>query len=113
MGVKTGNKNDSWQPGPGMYDPIVDSIKGDTKSSRFGGGNRSNIAAARQGPGPGAYNTTNYRNTNANSYSIGGSKRQSAKDSGNPGPGQYHVPYYVADVPRYQMPNRPEEWRFV
>ena len=107
MGSKLGNKNDNWQPGPGMYQPQIESVKGDARASRFGGGARSEIATGKQGPGPGAYNM-NYRPTEANSYSIGGSKRQNAKDHGNPGPGQYHVPYYVADVPRYQMPNKPD-----
>ena len=112
MGSRTGLKDDNWQPGPGKYQPQIDSIKGDAKASRFGNGSRSNIASGKDGPGPGAYNI-NYRNTEANNYSIGSGVRKVDKDGGNPGPGSYHVPYYVADVPRYVMPNKEDQWRFV
>ena len=113
MGVKFNDKDDNWQPAPGTYQPDISSIKGDPKAGLFGAGQRSNIAAGKKGPGPGAYNTTNYRGTDPMSYSIGASKRANDKDKGVPGPGHYHVPYYVADVPRYQMPYKPDEWRFV
>ena len=113
MGVKLNDKDDHWQPAPGAYNVSIDAVKGDPKANRFGGGNRSNIASGKFGPGPGAYNAINFRPTESISYSIGDSKRTRTKNLEVPGPGQYHVPYYVADVPRYQMPNKPEEWRFV
>ena len=101
MGAKLLDKNDNWQPGPGKYDGTKDSVYGDPKASLFGRGDRSDIAKGKKGPGPGAYNTTGFRAQESHSYSIGTGQRQKGKDAGNPGPGQYHVPYYVADVPRY------------
>ena len=86
MGAKVSDNVDSWQPGPGKYQPDMSSIKGDPKSGKFGGGNRSNIAQGKHGPGPGAYNT-NYRNTDAIGYSIGEGQRSRTRDHGNPGPG--------------------------
>ena len=56
MGAKVSDNLDSWQPGPGRYQPDIQSVKGDPKSGKFGAGNRSNIAQGKFGPGPGAYN---------------------------------------------------------
>lgn len=101
MGAKINDKDNNWQPAPGTYQPSMDAVKGDAKASRFGGGNRSDIASGKHGPGPGQYNASNFRPTDSISYSIGDSKRKNVKNTGNPGPGSYHVPYYVSDVPRY------------
>lgn len=75
MAAKVSDNVDSWQPGPGKYQPDIQSVKGDPKAGRFGASNRSNIASGKAGPGPGAYNTTNYRGTDAIGYTIGDSKR--------------------------------------
>jgi len=53
MGAKINDKDNNWQPAPGTYNHSIDAIKGDAKASRFGGGNRSDIASGKHGPGPG------------------------------------------------------------
>ena len=74
------SKDENWQPAPGTYNANLNSVKGDSKASAFGGGQRSNIAKSREGPGPGAYNSTGYRGSDANSYSIGNSMRTKTKN---------------------------------
>jgi len=74
MGAKVSDNVDSWQPGPGKYQPDISSIKGDPKAGKFGAGSRSSIAQGKHGPGPGAYNT-GYRDKDVMAYSIGDSKR--------------------------------------
>ena len=84
---KLNDKDDHWQPAPTAYQPCLDAVKGDSKASRFGGGNRSDIASGKAGPGPGSYNAGKFRPTESISYSIGDSKRTKTKNLGNPGPG--------------------------
>lgn len=104
------DKDLSDAPGPGKYQPNF-SNKGDDRASLIGTGQRSSISVGKKGPGPGAYNV---HGTGVSlTYSIGNSVRKAARADKVPGPGQYHVPYYVAEVPRYQMPNKSDEWRFV
>ena len=97
-------------PGPGAYMPGM-SHKGDERASLIGKGQRSAISEAKKGPGPGQYNPN--AGLGSHTYSIGTSQRTHAKPTKVPGPGQYHVPYYVSEVPRYQMPSKPDQWRFV
>ena len=104
------DKDLSGAPGPGKYMPNF-SNKGDERASLIGRGPRSQISVGKKGPGPGAYNPNS--GLGSATYSIGTSLRTDAKQNKVPGPGQYHVPYYVAEVPRYQMPNKPDQWRFV
>jgi hypothetical protein len=62
-------------------------------------------------PGPGNYNI---RNGNAsNGFGFGSSTRGKGGNDETPGPGHYKVPCRVADVPRYSMPNRLEEFKYV
>ena len=62
------DKDFSFTPGPGKYEPNF-SNKGDDKASLIGKGQRSNINGdAKRGPGPGAYNP---HSASSLTYSIG------------------------------------------
>ena len=102
MPGRGGNKDDSWQPGPGKYMPDMDAVKPCSVRSAFGTGKRSDMAGAKKGaPGPGSYNPGVTGTGDSLKYSIGNSKRPKDNYGGVPGPGAYRVPYYVAEVPTY------------
>lgn len=62
-------------------------------------------------PGPGNYNVTG--RIGGPSYGIGSSNRNHGHVDSTPGPGHYKLPVYVASLPRYQMPDKPESLRYV
>lgn len=79
---------------------------------RIGTGNRSNLGGIGiDTPGPGNYNIGNH--LGGPGYGFGSSGRGKFTADGTPGPGHYKVPCKVADVPRYSMPNRNEEFKYV
>ena len=63
------------------------------------------------GPGPGHYNPAATKSANV-SAGFGTSVRKGGKSDETPGPGHYKLPYKVADVPNYVLPDRPEEFRY-
>jgi len=44
---------------------------------------------------------------------IGISGRGKDKDNGVPGPGQYHIPVKFAWTPKYLLPSKPEEVKYI
>lgn len=63
-------------------------------------------------PGPGAYDPKKEIFTRQGGQ-IGRSGRSRHLDVGNPGPGQYHIPVKFAWTPKYLLPNKPEEVKFI
>lgn len=62
-------------------------------------------------PGPGEYALRGA--IGGPRYGFGTDSRSKKDKDTSPGPGHYKVPVKVADVPRYSLPNHPEEHRFV
>lgn len=62
-------------------------------------------------PGPGEYGVGGI--IGGPKFGFGTESRSKDKKDNSPGPGHYKVPVKVADVPRYSLPNHPEEHRFV
>lgn len=78
----------------------------------IGTGKRGKIGGWKDGamPGPGNYNVDSPQRGAA--IGIGTGMRPKIKGSDVPGPGAYKVPYHIADVPSYIIPNRTEEQKF-
>jgi len=65
-------------------------------------------------PGPGAYDVAKASHKTGLSYVFGSDQRTPLKKSdGVPGPGAYKVPVYVADVPKYLLPEQNQEFKYV
>ena len=65
-------------------------------------------------PGPGQYTLSG--TINGPSFGIGSSNRESIGGAGKkftPGPGHYKVPTYIANLPKYTMPDRPDNLRYI
>ncbi len=46
------------------------------------------------------------------SYKFDKSERKGPSDQ-NPGPGHYYIPVKILDVPKYNIPNQNEEFKWV
>ncbi|CDW82018.1 UNKNOWN [Stylonychia lemnae] len=99
------------QPGPGQYNPKVDCAKENLGGVKIGTSPRGQRRNNDAQPGPGNYNVTGRLGGPA--YGIGSGSRSNAKKEQTPGPGHYKLPVYVASLPRYQMPDKPENLRYV
>ena len=64
-------------------------------------------------PGPGSYTMSGVLGGPA--YAIGSSNRAKSKATSDqtPGPGHYKVPTYIANLPKYTMPDRAENLRYI
>jgi len=82
-------------------------------SIRIGTGKREGALACpgKDAPGPGNYDVRG--NIYGPSYGFGSGGRNKDRVNDGPGPGQYKLPYHVAEVPRYLIPNKPEEFRWI
>lgn len=101
-------------PGPGAYNPSIGAAKENIGGVRIGTASRDQRGAMSNTldtPGPGNYNISSHLNTH--SYGFGSGVRQKMSQDKTPGPGHYKLPYHVAEVPRYFLPDKPENLRFV
>ena len=98
-------------PGPGAYNPRVNYSKENLGGVKIGTSPRSAKYNNEGVPGPGNYNVTGRLGGPA--FGIGTGSRQNSKYDQTPGPGHYKLPYYVAALPRYSMPDKPESLRYV
>ena len=76
-------------PGPGHFGAIDDWSKHDKHAAGFGSSKRSNVAASKEGPGPGNYTYSSKDLNNAPAYSLAGRKGDKYFNY-NPGPGAYN-----------------------
>ena len=115
MRIKPGDPNSRFKgPGPGSYNPRVDYAKENLGTVKIGTGTRDQgkaLPGGKDAPGPGQY--TLGTSLSGPAFGIGTSQRDESKGQDIPGPGQYHVPTYIANLPRYMMPDRPESLRFL
>ena len=98
-------------PGPGAYNPRVDYSRENLGGVKIGTSPRGTKYENHGIPGPGNYNVSG--RITGPAYGIGSGSRSNAKYDQTPGPGHYKVPYYVAQMPRYMMPDKPESLRYV
>lgn len=101
-------------PGPGAYNPEVRASKDAAPIVGIGTSKRDGAGAYKDAktPGPGNYNIRNAAGVNSPAIGIGTGLRPKTKGSDVPGPGAYKIPYLVADVPSYVLPNRTEDSKF-
>ena len=101
-------------PGPGAYTPNLERSTINQKSQGFKYGKEERGKAMSHNinnPGPGSYNF-NPRKAGP-SFGFGSSGRTNAKSDVVPGPGQYLIPSKVGDVPKYLIPNKSNEFKYV
>ena len=118
MRIRTASKNSlDKSPGPGHYNPKVDYAKENLGGVKIGTGNRSQhtTLGGKEVPGPGQYDLGSSMAGPA--FGIGSSTREDGSASKSkmqtPGPGSYKVPTYIANLPKYSMPDRPDNLRFL
>lgn len=117
MRPKTSSLSDlNKSPGPGAYNPKFDVSKENLGACKIGTGTRDagkNIPGGKEVPGPGAYAPRT--SLGGPAFGIGSSMRDEVnpKSLGTPGPGHYKVPTYIANLPKYTMPDRPESLRYL
>ncbi|CDW83428.1 UNKNOWN [Stylonychia lemnae] len=116
VGGKAPRNDDTISPGPGAYDSKVDHIKNNNNSVRISSSDRKTYFAGIQSgsqqndlPGPGMYNP---KLPPGRAVVIDKNEKEK-RDDGMPGPGHYKVPSTFADVPKYNMPNQSEEFKWV
>jgi len=111
-GSRPKHKTKNLAPGPGAYDPDVGAMKENGPQIGFGSGVRGNQGKWKDGtvPGPGNYSMDEWNK--GPSIGIGTGQRPKPKGTDVPGPGAYKVPYHIADVPSYILPNRTDEQKF-
>jgi len=98
-------------PGPGNYNPRVDPAKENLGNVKIGTSKRDGLYGGKSNsPGPGNYKMGG--SVNGPQYGFGSGSRGKAKASDIPGPGHYKVPYRVAEVPKYIIPDKPEEFKW-
>lgn len=99
-------------PGPGDYKPsFSQSEKSLPKYSLKG---RLDTKKHDEMPGPGSYQSTLSDKKAAPKIGFGSSpQREPLKSTLGPGPGGYHIPYMVASVPSYSLPNKEEDLKYV
>ena len=110
---KAGGKGGESLPGPGTYNPKVDYAKENLGNVKIGTSTRVALQNSKSNPGPGNYNI--HGSLGGPSFGIGTSNRgegSGIKDK-TPGPGQYKVPSYISTLPKYTMPDKSEDLRFV
>jgi hypothetical protein len=96
MSMKPKNKDDNWQPGPGMYNPNMNAARVSAEGTRIGTSTRPDLTGAAASkisePGPGQY-TVHARGFENLAYSVGNSKRREHKKTSDsaPGPGAYNL----------------------
>ena len=119
MRMKTSGKSFAEKsPGPGQYNPKIDYAKENLGSVRIGTGKRDNGGALPGGkdiPGPGQYTVGTALGGPA--FGIGSSQREDGgaakQKDGVPGPGSYRLPTHIANLPKYIMPDRSDNLRFL
>lgn len=77
---------------------------------RIGTSKRNGLHNSIDGPGPGNYSQGNL--LGGPNYGFGTGSRGKGHTDDTPGPGYYKVPYYIANLPRYAMPDRKEEFKY-
>lgn len=65
----------------------------------------------KENPGPGSYSM--YGGLGGPAYAIGSGSRGKMTLDNTPGPGHYKVPTYIANLPKYTMPDRSENLRYI
>ena len=101
-GGRNSSKTKKEGPGPGAYNPSVDYAKENIGGVKIGTSVRAR-ASLDNPPGPGNYNVGGRLGGPA--FGIGTGIRSGVKNDATPGPGHYKLPTYVANLPRYQMPD--------
>ncbi len=97
-------------PGPGQYNPSKVTMR--PPSAVMGKGSRGvDLAAAKGIPGPGAYMKSG-EPKGSPAFSFG-TARAIHHDNDVPGPGTYRLPSTVADLPRYAVSLRSNEFEYV
>jgi Sperm-tail PG-rich repeat len=115
MGLKTLLKSGNmFTPGPGAYQPKIAISKENLGNIKIGTSKRENRNSGVFVPGPGAY--TLNTSLGGPAFGIGSSTRDGSPaktKNQTPGPGYYKVPTHIANLPRYVMPDRPDNLRFI
>ena len=117
MRVKTDIKSSNQlAPGPGAYNPKFSVSKENLGNVKIGTSKRDSrgLPGGVNVPGPGQYTISG--TINGPSFGIGSSHRDDIGGSSTkftPGPGHYKVPTYIANLPKYTMPDRPDNLRYI
>ena len=111
--IKTSNE---MAPGPGAYNPKFSVSKENLGNVKIGTSKRDTrgLPGGASVPGPGQYTLSG--TNNGPSFGIGSSHRDGLGASGaknTPGPGHYKVPTYIANLPKYTMPDRADNLRYI
>lgn len=109
-GGRTKDGVKKFAPGPGAYNPSVEYSKENLGGVKIGTSIR-NKQSSDNPPGPGNYNVGGRLGGPA--FGIGTGIRSGAKSDQTPGPGHYKLPSYVANLPKYSMPDQPESLRYI
>jgi len=103
-------------PGPGTYSAANEVVKGHAPSFRMGTSSRDRggeFESATKGqdemPGPGQYEL---KLKGGVAYKFDKNEKEPHKDD-IPGPGHYYIPVKILDVPKYNIPNQNEEFKWV
>lgn len=104
-------------PDPGTYNPRDSYTKENLGTCKIGTGTRdgnTQLPGGKEVPGPGNYNIRG--SLGGPSFGIGSSMRDALggmNDKNSLGPGHYHVPTYTGNLPKYTMPDRPDNLRYI
>lgn len=101
-------------PGPDAYNGFqsVSVVKRTYPSFIFGHGPKTerDLTTRKIVPGPGAYT---YKDLYQTGVSFSHAKRLNFKTNETPGPGAYRVPVKFADVPKYLIPGKDDQLKFI
>ena len=99
-------------PGPGSYKPSYS--QSEKSLPKYSLKWRLDALKPTEIPGPGSYQSTLSDKKAAPKIGFGSSlQREPLKSTLGPGPGGYHIPYMVASVPSYSLPNKKEDYKYV
>lgn len=112
IGQKLKKKEIVNSPGPANYNPKIDLTR--KASPRYGLRSRdekANLFPGKGTPGPGAYSSNDGKTKQGGFIGHSGRSKEPVKDV--PGPGQYKIPVKLAWTPKYLLPDKPEDVKYV
>lgn len=112
MGSKIQSRVKEFSPGPAVYNPTVDLVTKHSPQYKLDKAPRTGEKIHSLSPGPGAYNPRAEIFTRQGGQ-IGHSGRSRLMSPDTPGPGTYHIPVKFAWTPKYLLPSKPEDVKYI
>ena len=105
-------------PGPGQYNPKFNLSRENLGGVKIGSSSRDALGAMPGGtdiPGPGTYALST--SLGGPAFGIGSSNRDNDPSMKSkqfvPGPGSYKLPSYTSNLPKYTMPDKADNLKYI